>query len=149
MIHPSKEGMLSLLSLSSEPCNFVVCANHTQCQEQADGSTTCVCQAKDECPDEEEAVCGSNRKTYDNECHFRADACGRNMTFQQGKCGEKASVTFTACSGTTCRNLEAILTSLFVVIVNHRFTFSETLRDSNAATCIALRVFQVVTQGGE
>ena len=77
---------------SLEPCKFVVCANHTKCQEQADGSTMCLCQTRQKCPAEQEPVCGSNRKTYDNECLFRADACGSDMTFKKGRCGKSSFV---------------------------------------------------------
>lgn len=71
-----------------EPCKFVACSNNTKCEEQAAGSTQCVCQSPEDCPDDVEPVCGSNRKTYDNECLFKVEACGTDMTFKQGRCGE-------------------------------------------------------------
>lgn len=74
-----------------DPCKFVACTNNTKCEEQADGSTQCVCQSPEDCPDDVEPVCGSNRKTYDNECLFKVEACGTDMTFKQGRCGEQWS----------------------------------------------------------
>ena len=61
------------------------------CKEQADGSTQCACQSPEDCPDDVEPVCGSNRKTYRNECLFKVEACGTDMTFKQGRCGEQWS----------------------------------------------------------
>ena len=69
----------------------MACTNNTKCEEQADGSTQCVCQSPEDCPDDVEPVCGSNRKTYDNECLFKVEACGTDMTFKQGRCGEQWS----------------------------------------------------------
>ena len=69
----------------------MACTNNTKCEEQADGSTQCVCQSPEDCPDDVEPVCGSNRKTYDNKCLFKVEACGTDMTFKQGRCGEQWS----------------------------------------------------------
>ena len=87
-LHPSVLRSNHFVLCSSDPCKFVACTNQAKCEEQVNGSTHCVCQSREKCPDTVEPVCGSNRKSYDNECLFKADACGSNMTFKQGRCGE-------------------------------------------------------------
>ena len=40
-----------------------------------DGSTACQCPDPKACPPVYKRVCANNKKTYDNECKMKADAC--------------------------------------------------------------------------
>ena len=37
-------------------------------------------------------MCGSNGTTYENECDFKAAACGTDLKMKKGKCGKKATL---------------------------------------------------------
>lgn len=57
---------------------------------QYSGIITCKCE---ECPAESDPVCGSNNKTYPNECMMRQEACKKNKTNtvqRKGSCGNES-----------------------------------------------------------
>lgn len=87
-----------LLTFFADPCKFVACQKHNKCEVRAEGSTQCVCQSRDECPIGGDSVCGSNGTTYENECDFKAAACGTDLKMKKGKCGKK-ELLFCLCQG--------------------------------------------------
>lgn len=77
-------------------CDVVKClAPNTQCFVKANGHHECRCPREDECPSSGEKVCGSDGKTYDNECKLKAQACkgsGRLVVAKQDRCGKIYSI---------------------------------------------------------
>ncbi|XP_027047303.1 agrin-like [Pocillopora damicornis] len=68
-------------------CADIKCNFYSTCVERPDGQAACVCNER--CDLKLDLVCGSNGKTYINECLLRADACKQRKSFvvlQKGAC---------------------------------------------------------------
>jgi len=60
--------------LGYNPCGGDVCDGiGQQCHVTTKGGARCRCEAP--CPPVMKPVCGSDRRTYDSECHLRRHAC--------------------------------------------------------------------------
>ena len=59
--------------IGSEDCSqSLKCLFNSKCHLEK-GVSKCLCS--DMCPDDVEFVCGSNHKTYQNECFMKRDSC--------------------------------------------------------------------------
>ena len=68
----SPSFLCSLLFLVGA-CRYTECAHYAQCVTQRDGTALCVCSEL--CSLSFHPVCGSNSRTYWNECFLRREAC--------------------------------------------------------------------------
>ena len=78
----------SSVKLPEDICKSTVCQNYAKCEPE-DGKPVCKCPLA--CSLSYKPVCGSDGKTYANECLMRSSSC----TFKKmvtvahaGKCGE-------------------------------------------------------------
>ena len=72
----------------SEPCRGVTCRHHAICVVTPEGLGICRCREK--CFEDKDPVCGSDRKTYKNECELKRASCNRQITLtveKRGPCG--------------------------------------------------------------
>ena len=91
MIHPYTllSYLYPYLLLLVLGCVETKCHFYSACVEQPNGQAACVCNEK--CTLKFEPVCGSNGKTYINDCLMRADACKQRKSFvvlQKGACSK-------------------------------------------------------------
>ena len=72
----------------SAPCALLKCDFYAKCEAQLDGSLECVCPKQ--CPLSLDPVCGSDVKSYPNECTLQVESCRtktRITVAKRGQCG--------------------------------------------------------------
>lgn len=82
-----------------DPCDGFVCPASQVCQLDSGRRPVCGCDAL--CPMVFEPVCGSNGRTYSNECLMKVDACKRRMEIWlmfRGECTSGKN----PCHGVSC-----------------------------------------------
>lgn len=66
------------------------CEDFETCKE-VNGNAVCECASVQACPRDVKVVCGSDGKSYLNECRMKLEACKRNMPIvkrHDGICGK-------------------------------------------------------------
>lgn len=64
-----------------------------RCEITQAGLAQCVCPSIDSCPLTPDEVCANDTRTYDTECHMRAQACEQRTSLtvvKKGLCGKFA-----------------------------------------------------------
>ena len=81
-------------SLSVAPCSKPTCPSDQECTVDAQGKAVCACPKQ--CPSLGESVCGSDGKTYENECKARKESCEKKkgLFIKPGSCGKFGSWSF-------------------------------------------------------
>lgn len=74
------------LYTSSAPCSTVHCQRYAECVSTDNATGVCVCPH--ECPYQRSYVCGSDGKTYINDCHLRVASCRRKANVSVRYAGE-------------------------------------------------------------
>ena len=74
------------LYTSSAPCSTVHCQRYAECVSTDNATGVCVCPH--ECPYQRSSVCGSDGKTYINDCHLRVASCRRKANVSVHYTGE-------------------------------------------------------------
>lgn len=77
----------SFLFLGS--CKLDSCRTNEVCNGQKDGTSSCKCIQKKDCPKEKDPVCGTDGSTYLNECILKAESCDNKTVGVKhpGPCG--------------------------------------------------------------
>ena len=74
------------LYTSPAPCSTVLCQRYAECVSTDNATGVCVCPH--ECPYQRSSVCGSDGKTYINDCHLRVASCRRKANVSVRYAGE-------------------------------------------------------------
>ena len=79
----------SCILLSVVGCAKTKCKFYSKCEEKSNGQAVCVCEEK--CAFLFVPVCGSNGKTYINQCLLKVDSCKQRrsiVVLQNGACSK-------------------------------------------------------------
>ena len=71
-----------------------MCQKYSRCKAIDYINSECVCPKLSDCPPTRDEVCGSDGKTYGNDCELRVEACinGKETTVADlGPCGKCSS----------------------------------------------------------
>lgn len=74
-----------------DACTGTKCDHYAMCELGVDGSSKCVCPKIKNCPAIVKPVCGSNGKSYINECRLKIDSCKKRkkiLVKKEGICGK-------------------------------------------------------------
>ena len=77
-------------------CNPNSCPDNQVCIGHKDGTSSCKCIERKECPKERDLICGTDGRPYLNECIMKAESCSTNTTVgvkHQGACGTYVFLT--------------------------------------------------------
>ncbi|GFO16216.1 agrin [Plakobranchus ocellatus] len=80
---------------SADKCKGITCDFHAKCE-----SGSCVCPIV--CPEEKEPVCGTDQRTYKNECEMRKSACVNSKDIQVAFMGQCSGDSLPEGSGDGC-----------------------------------------------
>jgi len=75
--------------INKDPCDDVSCPYPQTCRLNTNRQPMCMCNY--DCSSHFKPVCGTNGKTYFNECHMRLESCRTNRVirvFHHGECSE-------------------------------------------------------------
>ena len=76
----------------SDPCADAICPEPKICITNFQGNAKCLCPDERDCPVAAHTVCGSDGKTYLNECVMKAKACAKEAVVyvvMDGDCGKQ------------------------------------------------------------
>lgn len=91
MIIFSKSVKDTFIHAVSDPCADVKCKEPKKCKVDERGNPKCACPDERDCPITVNTVCGSDGKTYLNDCVMKAKACEKDMpiyVIKDGYCGK-------------------------------------------------------------
>ena len=77
-------------------CNPNSCPDNQVCIGHKDGTSSCKCIERKDCPKERDLICGTDGRPYLNECIMKAESCSTNTTvgvIHRGACGTYVFLT--------------------------------------------------------
>lgn len=91
VVPPDIESHVVNSNFVSDPCADVTCKEPKTCAVDSRGKAKCACPDERDCPATVNTVCGSDSKTYLNDCVMKAKSCERDAPVYKvmdGYCGE-------------------------------------------------------------
>lgn len=82
---------MNLTFLTLDPCRGVICKNYGECKPNSRSLLGYQCQCPRQCPPGVSKVCGSDGRSYSNECALKRESCQRKITITisyPGSCGQ-------------------------------------------------------------